>query len=134
MGSVQIFWISFSGATSHFAESNHSSNASLYALSSCSKSKISLKVAFASIAEAKKAGEAIRRAEDTLKPPLAAGRNACKKKVAILPCYICCLYKELLEVRSFFSKKNKDLYAKNINFLACQSKILGDKNHNVHLV
>ena len=75
MGSIQVFWMSFTGATSHFAETYRRSNASLYVPSSCSKPKISLKVAFA---EAKKAGKTSRRAEDTTKLPLAAGRTACK--------------------------------------------------------
>ena len=40
--------------------------------------KNSFEVAFAPTAEAKKVGRAIRRAEDTLKPPLTARRMACK--------------------------------------------------------
>ena len=106
MGSVKILRISFSGANSHFAESNHSSNASLYASFSCSKSKISLKVVFASIAEAEKAGEAIRRAEDTLKPPLAAGRKACKKWLSFLVKLVAFIKSFLLFDR-FFSKKTR---------------------------
>ena len=46
--------------------------------SKCSKPKISFKVYFASAAEAKKAGKASRRSEETPKPLLAAGRTACK--------------------------------------------------------
>ena len=70
--------MSFTGATSHFAETYQRSNASLYVPFSCSKPKISLKVAFAPTAEAKKAGKTSRRSEDTTKLPLAAGRTACK--------------------------------------------------------
>ena len=42
------------------------------------KPKISLKASFAPTAEAKKAGKASKRAEETSKHPLAAGRTACK--------------------------------------------------------
>ena len=63
---IYFFWISVSGATSHLAEYNHSSNLSSEIPSSCSKSKNSLEVAFAPTAEAKKAGRASRRVESSL--------------------------------------------------------------------
>ena len=72
IGSVQFFWISFSRAISIFPRSNHRLSASSYVPSTCSKPKISLKASFAPTAEAKKAGKASRRAEETPKLPLAA--------------------------------------------------------------
>ena len=47
-------------------------------LSTCSKSTISLKASFAPTAEAKKAGKAGRRVEETPKLALAVGRTDCK--------------------------------------------------------
>ena len=72
IGSVQFFWVSFSGAISIFPSSNHCLSASSQVRSTCSKPKISLKAFFAPTAEAKKAGKASRRAEETPKPLLAA--------------------------------------------------------------
>ena len=79
MGFVQftVFWIVFRG-TLNLAEPNQLSNASLQVPSSLSEPKVSLKQAFASTAEANELSKASRRAEETPKPSLAAGRIARK--------------------------------------------------------
>ena len=69
IGSAQFFWISFSGAISNFKPPF-----TRIIKGSIHISKISLEAFFAPTAEAKKAGKASRRAEETPKPPLAAGK------------------------------------------------------------
>ena len=70
---------------------------------------------FAPTAEAKKAGRASRRAEETPKPPLAAGRTACKNWLSSV-FTLMTLHNEFLRVCRSVPKnhfaKNKGSYAK----------------------
>ena len=84
--------------------------------------KISLKASFAPTAEAKKAGKASRRAEETPKPPLAAGRTACKNWISSIFTLVTLhneFFRNLPNVPKNHFEKNKGSYAKNIGVLAC---------------